>query len=187
MSEKTKHLEIERRWLLSGLPKREILYHFVNDRAKIITVYIVSDPQVEMRIRKRRDLVSRNTTFPVVTKIGQGLTRQESPKLSANEKLFHFYFILHKPRPPFTAEKYWKIYPTDDLSGREVEIKYLTLPPSLCGLTLAEIEFDSEEEARQFSETDFPEWLNPLVVKEVTEDPRYNGKNLALHGRPNPV
>lgn len=181
MSKENKHLEIERRWLLSSLPPPTVLAASNSEWSHIITVYIVTNPQLEVRIRMRQDFMN-NFTFPVVMKLGQGLKRQETPKLSADKPLFDYYYEL-KPQLPRSAEDYWKIRLPN---GRKVEIKCLKRPSSLCGLTLAEVEFDSEEEAKQFNEQDFPDWLKPLVVKEVTEDIRYNGKNLAVYGRPNP-
>ena len=48
---------------------------------------------------------------------------------------------------------------------------------SLEGLVIAEVEFDSVARAREF---DPPEWFG----EEVTDDARYQNRNLALHGKP---
>ncbi|MBI2669991.1 MAG: hypothetical protein HYX20_02530 [Candidatus Yanofskybacteria bacterium] len=180
-SKQSKYLEIERRWLLSSLPDFTTLKISYDDWADISTVYILADPELEVRIRRRQDLLER-IKFTAVMKIGRGLTRQETPKLLINETFFNYYFELFNSS--HILEEYWKILLQ---IGKELEIKRLKGPGDLKGLVLAEIEFKSEEIAKQFSEQDFPLWLKPLIVKEVTNDPRYNGKNLAVHGRPNPA
>ncbi|MBI2063565.1 MAG: hypothetical protein HYT65_01050 [Candidatus Yanofskybacteria bacterium] len=184
MPQQGKHLEIERRWLLSGPPNFTTLKILHDDWADITTVYILADPELEVRIRRRQDLSGR-IKFTVVMKIGRGLIRQETPKLLANEELFNYYFGPFKSSHiPHILEEYWKIQLQ---IGKELEIKRLKGPGDLKGLVLAEIEFKSEDVAKQFSEKDFPLWLKSLIVKEVTDDPRYNGKNLAVRGRPNPA
>lgn len=186
MAKENKHLEIERRWLLRGLPEWYILhatqyYNIPLDvrHSFFTTVYIISDPELEVRIRRR--LFNGEVTYSVETKLGLGLTRQESPKLLADAKLFDYYFgTLGKP---YFSKDHWEITLP---SSQKWEINLLREPNSVQGLVVAEMEFDSEEEAKQFSEKDFPDWLKPLIVKEVTDDPRYNGKNLAVYGKPNP-
>ncbi len=176
-----KHLEIERRWLLSNLPNAEILGAIGVERTDLTTVYIVSDPDLELRIRQQSG--NGEITYSVVTKIGSGLMRQESPKLSASADLFNCYYItLGKP---YLVKNHWEI-PLG--TSQKLEISRFTQPKLAQGrgLLLAEIEFESEKAAGQFSEEDLPIWLKPLVIKEVTDDPRYNGKNLAVHGRPDP-
>lgn len=179
MSQQREYLEIERRWLLNTLPSFADVPSSVC--ADIITVYILADPQLEVRIRRRRDFLW-NITFTVVMKVGQGLMRQETPKLLVGETLFNYYLELFMSS--HISEDYWKIpLPT----GRKLEIKRLKGPGNLRGLVLVEIEFDGKEAAKKFGEQDFPDWLKPIIVKEVTDDSRYNGKNLAVLGRPNPA
>ena len=173
-----KHLEIERRWLLRGLPDLVILLAIGVERAERTTVYVVSDPDLELRIRQQSS--NGEITYPVVTKVGSGLMRQESPKLFANADIFnHYYITLDKP---YLVKNHW-IIPLE--TGRKLEINRFT-QPKFYGLILAEMEFESEEAANSFGDNDFPEWLKPLIIKEVTDDTRYNGKNLAVHGRPKP-
>jgi len=178
MSQQDKHLEIERRWLLSGLPKLDISTAIIFKRFRFVTLYIVNDPKLEVRIRERYG--NGEITYSVVTKIGSGLTRQESPKLSASTDLFNYYVTLGKPH---IAKNHFEIILP---SGQKWEVNHFYQPTSVHGLILAEMEFDSEKAAKKFGEQDFPDWLKPLIVKEVTDDPRYNGKNLAVHGKPNP-
>ena len=44
------------------------------------------------------------------------------------------------------------------------------------------LEFDNVDEANAFS--DFPDWME--IEKEITDDPRYNIRSLAVHGIPKP-
>lgn len=174
-----KHLEIERRWLLSDLPSGKILGAIGVEWADLSTIYIVSDPNLELRIRQLSS--NGEITYSVVTKIGSGLTRQESPKLSADADIFFYYSItLYKP---YLMKNRWEI-PLG--TGQKLELNRFTEPELVRGLLLAEMEFESEKVANNFNKKDFPAWLKPLIVKEVTDDARYNGKNLAVHGRPNP-
>ena len=172
------YLEIERRWLLSGLPSNEILRAVDVELVGFTTVYVLSDPDLELRIRQR--MVDRErTTYSVVTKVGSGLKRQESPRLHVDVDLFNYYMVMGKP---YLSKDHWEILLG---VGRNLEINRFT-QPKLEGLVFAEMEFESEKAASAFNVDDFPMWLKPLIVKEVTDDERYNGKNLAVHGRPDP-
>ena len=173
-----KHLEIERRWLLRGLPDAEILKAIGVEWTDLTTVYLIRDRDLEVRIRQRSG--NGEITYDVVTKVGAGLTRQESPKLSVSADTFNYYYITRGK--PCLYKNHWEI-PFFSGSSQKLEISRFN-QPKLRGLVLAEIEFKNREMADSFSENDFPKWLKPLVVKEVTDDPRYNGKNLAVHGRP---
>jgi len=49
------------------------------------------------------------------------------------------------------------------------------------GLSILECEFPDEETANDF---ELPEWIREHVIEEVTEDERYQNKNLAVNGLP---
>ena len=183
MSQQNKYLEIERRWLLKDLPGLEVLAstRIGVECFELETVYILNDPELEVRIKRKYSYQNPKITYSVVTKLGAGLTRQESPKLFATSTLFNYYkTVLGKP---YLSKVHRDIVLP---SGQKWEISLYEHPETIYGLVIAEMEFETEEAAKKFSEQDFPDWLKPLVVKEVTEDPRYNGKNLAVHGRQNP-
>lgn len=175
-------LEIERRWL-SRLPGPEILSAPGVTHLIFTAVYVVCDEHLELRIRKREHDDGR-VDYPVVMKIGSGLSRQESPKLEGNKELFDHYFAICSRSH---VKDYWEVVLNKAATvWQKWEISRFWGPGTLSGLILIEIEFDDKEMAMAFSEKDFPVWLKPLIVKEVTDDPRYNGKNLAVNGRPDP-
>ncbi len=181
MSQQGSHLEIERRWLLRHLPlpnikvKEIILF-------KMTSIYLLSEPLIEVRLRKTTLFdCGAKSTYCMEAKIGFGLARQESPKMKINEELFNYYLNQNFPR---LDKDHWEILCK---SGLKLELNEYSTPVSIRGLILAEFEFKSEKDAGRFTQKYFPNWLRPLIVKEVTEDPRYNAKNLAVHGRPNPA
>ena len=145
------------------------------------TVYVVNGRRLEVRIREKKVVGSGKITYPLVTKFGAaGVKRQETPKINADREEFEFYL---KEGKPITGDDHWEV-PLP--SGQKLEIKRFTFPLTALGLILAEIEFDDEEAARSFKETDLPPWLQPLVIKDVTDDGRYNAKSIAVDGRPDP-
>ncbi|MEK7151252.1 MAG: hypothetical protein AAB784_00865 [Patescibacteria group bacterium] len=177
-----KHLEIERRWLLRGLPLSEILSRSMLSTRT--TIYVVRDPMLELRIRERTKS-DREVDYGVVAKVGSGMTRNETPKIPCGGKLFRYYMVQRKPY--LTKEHFEVVDMTTATNGLKWEISLFVEPPNIKGLVLAELEFDDIGAANAFStDRDLPEWLRSLVIKEVTDDPRYNGKNLAVSGRPNP-
>lgn len=197
--EEKKHLEIERRWLLKSLPGPEILGHESTTFIHYTAVYIFRDENLEVRVQKRVDhrgphRVSRpRIKFPLVTKLGRGMIRQESPKLQADEKTYERYFCSI-PLLPCLPMNLWELSLSN---GQRWEIKTVDWTNASPGLgfgqfnnvILAEMEFQDEESARAFGTDDFPlwdfpTWLKPLVIREVTDDPRYEMGGLATHGRP---
>lgn len=189
------HLEIERRWLLSGLPGPEILLAPSTNFIYHTSIYIHLSPHLEVRIQKRvnhkgpRPGVSAykaEITYPVVSKFDRGMVRQESPKLLVNELVYEYYYYSDH-RLPRIPVQLWEI----PLSTKILEIKKpdrVYLPPQLWPqeLVLAELEFDTVEEADAFKVKSTPAWFQELAPEEVTNDPRYNMRNLAVYGIPNP-
>jgi len=83
-----------------------------------------------------------------------------------------------------SREQFESLWPLTE--GRRIEKTRHTLPGgvevdvydgSLTGLVVAEIEFASEEESAAFVP---PDWFGA----EVTDDPRYKNRALAVGGRP---
>lgn len=194
-----KHLEIERRWLLKELPDKEILYARGSVCIQYTAVYIYHDGKIETRIQQRvnhkgphpqwhRD-VRAEITYPLVTKIGTGLVRSESPKLLADETLYDFYYS--QAELPRIAMRLWEL---PYLNGKKWEIKQPDPINNLSRLrfsfdknvTLVEMEFDDIEEAKAFDSLPHPNWFSALMVKEVTHDHRYHVLRLAVNGRPDP-
>ena len=191
------HLEIERRWLLKKLPDYEIRQAPNSTYIHYTSVYIYFYENLETRIQRRVNHrgpypqwhpdIKPEITYPVVTKIGKGLSRLESPKLLADESLFRFYF--DQKEFPRVSVDLWEI-PFPQRKGKKWEIKqpnWVTNPVELGfdqynNIVFVELEFDDVDKAKAFS--DFPDWME--IEKEVTDDPRYNVRSLAVDGIPNP-
>ncbi len=144
-------MEIERKFLISGLPADLDAY----PHTELEQAYLSPSPVV----RVRKD--GRNHTL---TYKGSGMMAREEYNLPLNKKAYlhllekHDGRILTKtryriPYGPYTIEL--------DLFHGVYE-----------GLVIAEVEFPSVEEAEAFEP---PEWFS----KEVTYDKRYHNANLA--------
>ncbi len=178
---KPEHLEIERRWLLSNIPfPGRGTTNFVY--LHLMSIYLLIEPAIEVRLRRVNHFeMDVADTFCLETKLGYGLARQETPKLVADAELFNYY--LERERFPRLEKDHWEYLYS---SGLNLEINLFLMPTDIRGLVLAEIEFKSEEDARKFGLNNFPAKFRLFIKKEVTEDPRYNSKNLAMNGRPDP-
>lgn len=149
-------VEIERKYLLSGLPPkcREV------EPATIDQGYLPGTKLIE---RVRRTRTSQGETHRRTVKLGAGVRRIEVEEECAPE-LFEALWALTVGRRVrkrryrvAEGERVWEIDAFDDRD-----------------LTLAEIELASEDE-----EVAIPEWLAPHVVREVTDEPEYVNANLA--------
>lgn len=194
------HLEIERRWPLSGLPGPEILRAPSTNLICYEVVYIYIDEKLETRIQRRVNhkgpfaghdpLVEPEITYPIVTKLGHGILRQETPKIFADDDTFLYYKKRKLPSLPIILyevflpgkKKPWEFKHADwFMTPHELGFRQLNTP------VIAELEFDSMELAMAFDVTkDAPIWLRSLIEKEVTDDQRYNVSSLAQYGPPNP-
>ena len=142
-----KGFEIERRYLLSGIP-----YFPEPVMPKHITqayfeTLMATDP---MRVRLYRRLGKAYVTF----KTGVGLVRSETPEAPPYEI------------DPNLAEEMIKIAPY--LIDSKVRFPYQgweidVFPAPLAGIYLAEKELSSPDE-----NVDIPYWLSPFVIREVT-------------------
>ena len=149
-------LEIERKFLLTGLP----------DAAREApSVRIEQGWMAGEKIRERLRRVSdaAGERFYRTIKLGTGLTRAEYEEAISRE--------MFEPLWPFTAgcriekrrykirdgERLWEI---DVFAGRELVTAEVELPSADAAITL-------------------PDWLAPCVVREVTGDPTFSNLNLA--------
>lgn len=143
-------MEIERKFTVKELPD---LTQYPS--ARIIQAYLNTDPVI--RIRKEG-----NEYY--MTYKGKGLLVREEYNLPLNEESFYHLlpkadgFVIKKTRYKIPYESY-----TIELDLFEDE---------LSALILAEVEFDSEEEANAFTP---PEWF----LEDVTMDTRYHNSNLS--------
>jgi adenylate cyclase len=86
------------------------------------------------------------------------------------------------------ADRFERLWPLTEGRRLEKDRHVIRLPGSVSaeldlyhgpleGLRVVEVEFDSERDAADFEP---PAWFGP----EVTDDPRYRNRELAVHGRP---
>ena len=148
-------MEIERKFLVKSIP----------DLTGIIPVYIrqgylkIADP--EERVREKRS--AKGKSYVHTVKGGYGLCRSETEtEISAEE--------FEKKWPLTKGHRVEKARYKIPYAGLIIELDvYLN---KLDGLHVAEVEFDSVEQAENFIP---PEWFG----RDVTNDAKYKNKNLA--------
>ena len=150
-------MEIERKYLLSALPPREILGASVPIRQGYIDA---GDPEIRVR--------QKGSDFFLTIKSGAGVRRQECEvqiPATTFEKLWPLTQGARVEKTRYTVphgDVRWEIDEFGD---------------ALAGLYLAEVELASESEA-----VTPPAFLS--IARDVTEDPRYKNKSLATRGSP---
>jgi CYTH domain-containing protein len=149
-------LEIERKYLLSALPRRR------KDRTvrRIDQGWLPGDKVLE-RVRRIRE--GDTTRWLRTVKLGHGLVRTEIEE-PIDETLFRALWRLTRGRRVSKwryvfrdGDRVWEI---DRFIGRD--------------LVLAEVELASTD-----ASVEPPEWLARYIVREVTGEPRYENVNLA--------
>ena len=156
LERRSPEMEIERKYLLSGLPER------VREEtpAEIDQGYLPGE-QIQERIR--RVTTRGGTRWYRTVKLGAGVTRHEFEE-PTEEALFQALWPLTEGRR--VRKRRYRI--TD--GGLVWEIDHFTDRD----LVLAEVELPSED-----MHPTPPEWLEPYVTREVTEDPSYLNITLA--------
>jgi CYTH domain-containing protein len=150
-------MEVERKFLLSDAPDLE-----GTEADEIEQGYLAIGADGEVRVRRKgKDLV-------ITAKRGEGISRQEA-EIGVDRDRFDELWPLTEGR---RLRKRRHVIPHD---GLRIEVD--VYEGGLQGLIVAEIEFPSEEAAREF---DPPAWLG----KEVTGDHRYLNETLASEGLP---
>jgi CHAD domain-containing protein/CYTH domain-containing protein len=152
----SRHLEIERKYLLRGLPPLQGAV----ETAEILQGWLPGD---EVRERLRRVDAKGASHFYRTIKAGTGIARVELED-ETDADLFETLWPLtegrrvrkrrHKVRE---GEREWEI---DEFLDRD--------------LVLAEVELPSAD-----TPVEPPEWLRPHVVREVTGEAEYKNENLA--------
>lgn len=151
--------EIERKFLLDGIPDGVVDH----PREAIDQGYLAVGEDVEVRVRRRGAVTS------LTVKAGGGRVRVEE-------------------EVPIDGRRFAALWPLTE--GRRIRKDRYAIPlpgglvaevdvyrEELAGLVTAEVEFGSEAAAEAFEP---PSWIG----RDVTEDPRYKNRALAVVGPP---
>ncbi|HZO07158.1 MAG TPA: CHAD domain-containing protein [Solirubrobacterales bacterium] len=149
--------EIERKFVLDGLPSRLA----ERDGVAISQGYLTNGEGPEIRLRRAGEATL------LTVKTGDGEVREEVEVSLAPE--------LFKTLWPLTAGRRIAKTRLREPLGEELVAEVDVYGEGLSGLVVAEVEFDSEQRSREFEP---PPWLG----REVTGDPRYANRELAMHG-----
>jgi len=147
---------MERKFLLRAMPR-------LPAGARVLRIDQGWIPGVRLRERLRRTREGEHTTYYRAVKLGSGLKRLELEEQTTPE-VFRALWRLTR------GKRIRKLRYVVAAGGRAWEIDRF---PAL-GLVLAEIELGSEEEPVQI-----PEWLSPVIEREVTGEVEYTNYSLA--------
>ena len=149
--------EIERKFLLNALPRLPA----AADVLEIDQGYLPGVRLVE-RLRRQRDRDGRMTYYRTI-KVGVGVKRLELEEETDAKTFEHLWLLtegrrVRKRRHVIPdGDRYWEI---DEFLDRD--------------LVLAEMEIPSAD-----TEITIPEWLRPVLVRDVTGDRAYTNRSLA--------
>ena len=151
-----KHVEIERKFLLTGLPERV----HRETPAEVTQGWI---PGTELNERLRRMRSPEGETFTRTVKLGNGIRRAEIEE-ATTRKVFESLWPLTEGRRVdkrrYAVKDGDLVWEVDQFNDRD--------------LVLVEVELPSVDTA-----VELPGWLEPYVVREVTEEAEYVNLNLA--------
>jgi adenylate cyclase len=150
-------MEVERKFRLQQPPD---LSSSESDPIEQGYLAVGADGEVRLRRKGEKTLLT--------AKRGAGLSRGEA-EVEISAEQFEALWPLTEGR---RLRKHRHVLPHD---GLEIEVD--VYQGELEGLIVAEIEFDSEEQARRFEP---PDWLGD----DVTGDERFLNENLAVDGAP---
>ncbi len=155
-------VERERRWLCNGVPRERVL------RTEALTDLYVTGSRLRLRAARP---------------VGGGAPRLRLSRKADVDARTRLISSIYLPEDEFQVL-------AASLRGRRIEkLRHRLLSPPgvmlavdefqgvLQGLFLVEAEFESPGELAAFSKPDF-------AGQEVTDDPRYTGGQLVLHGLP---
>jgi CHAD domain-containing protein/CYTH domain-containing protein len=150
------NLEIERKYLLSGLPERV-------RGAESVEIEQGYLPGSTVRERLRRSVSARGARFTRTVKLGTGIVRAEF-----EEELPEAEFARLWPLTAGARLRKRRYRVPDGALSWEID-EFLERP-----LVLAEIELPTAQ-----TEVHVPEWLETWIVREVTDEPAYTNLRLA--------
>lgn len=150
------NIEIERKYLLSGMPPVA-----ASAASVLIDQGYIAGNQIRERVRRLRD--GKAERYVRTIKLGKGLARQEFEEETTQEIFEALWSVTAGRR----LQKRRHFVPVGDLTW---EVDTFTDRE----LFLAELEIPAVDFAVKL-----PDWLEPFVVREVTADPRYGNHSLA--------
>jgi CYTH domain-containing protein len=151
------HIEIERKYLLRGLPK----FPRASAILDIDQGYLPGEKLVE-RLRREQSHEGVVRYYRTV-KLGSGVERIEVEE-EADEPVFQHLWLLTGGR---RLRKRRYVVPDGDAMW-EID-EFLDRP-----LVLAELELE-----RADAKVKIPDWLKPVLVREVTDEREYTNRSLA--------
>jgi CHAD domain-containing protein/CYTH domain-containing protein len=149
-------LERERKYLLAGLPPRA-------PEGEVVEIAQGWLPGARLRERLRRVIGAEGERYWRAVKQGAGLTRFETEEETTRE-VFEALWPLTDGRR--VAKKRHRVrdgsltWEIDEFTDRDLIVAEVELPP-------------------RATDVDLPDWLRPLVVRDVTDDPAFLNENLA--------
>jgi len=146
-------MEIERKFLLNSLPINIDKF----DWCEIEQAYISYEP--EIRIRRK------NSSYYLTKKNNGDLIRDEIEK-EIDDEMYYLLLDHYKENNIIKKKRYF--IPLSARVTAEIDI----FEDNLEGLKMVEVEFDTEEDAKNFV---VPNWFG----EEVTYDKKYKNKNLS--------
>ena len=156
--------EIERKWLINA---SDIPYNLEDGvEQKIVQTYLNFSP--EIRVRN----INNGEKYILTIKSDMsvdGLARDEKEYYISEDE---YNNLLKKQEGNTIVKTRYQIFDNGNIMEIDIFEKQLE------GLTYMEVEFETEEEARDF---ETPKW----VIKDVTDDIRYKNGYLARFGIPN--
>jgi len=172
----SKNKEIERKWIIDNIPEGLVL----PQPSTIIQGYLGISKQEEVRIRQKSKKSAdsgQDTNKYFLTVKSTGDRSRNEYEVSIDEKIFEKLLeatrgrVLNKDRYdlPYFSIPNGKVY------KKEYRIELDIYKDKLHGLCTAEVEFKSEEKAKEFKA---PNWFG----REVTFDRRFKNQSLAIEG-----
>lgn len=162
-------MEIERKFLLENDRILKFIYSkkITIYKSKIYQFYTQTTSNSETRYRKKGNL------YYLTTKKGSGLSRDEFEVVISKDEFKEAFdkkisSVISKDRYSFDYEGV--TYFVDIYKGL------------LSGLYILEVEFETENSALDFK---LSSEISEFVSKEVTQDRRYQNRNIGLYGLPN--
>lgn len=158
-------MEIERKWLLTKEPIIPLaIFKVVTTRQ----IYLSG-----IRIRKTETAGIDGYKYFMAVKDNGTISRQEW-EIEIPEWVF-IQLDINNPHEPSIFKTVYKSRLGD------LVLEFHVFKKDLNGLIILECEFQDEATAKAF---DLPDEIQNCVIKEVTEDRRYQNSNLAVYGLP---